>query len=107
MRSGCPCPRTSKYRSSPSVVTYPDCIGRHQKERLVWGFRSLVSLGWGPGGLPGPLAGRRSSTASTARPHAGLGTAFAVRTGYHHDIAIGIAEPDLPVAGCRADVRFF
>jgi hypothetical protein len=36
-----------------------------------------------------------------------LGTAFAVWTGDHHHIPIGIAKPNLPVPGRRVDVRFF
>ena len=35
-----------------------------------------------------------------------LRTAFAVRTGNHHDVTVGIAEPSLPVPGRGVDVRF-
>jgi hypothetical protein len=36
-----------------------------------------------------------------------LGTAFAVWTGDHHHIPVGIAKPNLPVPGRRIDARFF
>jgi hypothetical protein len=34
-------------------------------------------------------------------------TAFTIRTGNHHYITVGIAEPNFPVLGPGVDVRFF
>jgi len=36
-----------------------------------------------------------------------LRAAFTVRTGDNHNVAIGVAEPNLPVLGRGVDVRFF
>ena len=41
------------------------------------------------------------------RAEAFLGAAFTVRTGNHDHITIGIAEPNLPMLGCRIEVWFF
>jgi hypothetical protein len=46
---------------------------------------------------------KRLNGAATRR----LGTAFTIRTGDHNYKAIEIAKPNLPVSGCRVDVRSF
>lgn len=61
-----------------------------------------------------PAAGLAIPLCFTVQPHSikldeaprRLGTVFAVRTGNHHHISVGIVQPDFPVLRRGVDVRF-
>src|SRR5262249_10360545 len=73
---------------------------------------AIIVIGLGSAAVWGTIIGaalisawvNRLSTGAAAQR---LRTAFTVRTGNHHHITVGIAEPNFPMLGPRVDVRFF